>query len=185
MVKNDAMLAAFGMPIINEFPSKEYLKKNLHRSVSGAVINRARKPAFTVELGSHTHIDIAARDGAVVGLRNVMRWAGMLPGEMEVMPAIPMPQVDFPVRRKMHPRVPRSGIVTWLVDTGDIVKAGDAVARLSDVYGRSIGDDDGLLRSEHDGYVVGRLQGSTFYENEPCIWMAVRDDSEMLLPFED
>jgi predicted deacylase len=180
---NDAMMHAFGMPIINEFPSAEYLKKNLHRSVSGAVFNRARKPAFTVELGGYLTVDLQKRDAATVGLRNVMRWAGMLPGEAEPMPAIPFPRVGFAVRRMMHPRAPCSGIVSHLVDAGQVVHAGDAVARLTDIYGRPLGRDDGLLRTEHDGYVVGRMQGNVYYENEPVLWLAVKDASTMVLPY--
>lgn len=182
-VKTDEMLEAFGMPIVNEFPSAEYIKKDLHRSVSGSVLNRARRPAFTVELGSYLYVDVPARDGAVVGLRNVMRWAGMLPGDLEPMPAIPQPKVDYPVRRMMHPRVSQSGVVTHLVMEGDLVKKGDTIARLTDIYGRPLGPEDGLLRSEHDGYVVGLLPGTVYYENEPVIWMSVRDDNEMLLPY--
>ena len=181
--RNDEMMEAFGFPIINEFPSAQYLKKNLHRSVSGAVLNRLRRPAFTVELGGYLHVDYAIRNAAAVGVHNVMRWAGMLPGSPEAMPTIPRPQVDYPVRRMMHPRTPQSGIIKHLVDTGDVVRKGDAVARLVDIYGRPIGPDNGLLRTEHDGYVVGRMQGEVYYENEPVLWMAVRDNSELLLPF--
>lgn len=183
LAQNDEMMTAFGMPIINEFPSAEYLKKNLHRSVSGSVFNRARKPAFTVELGSYLHVDLTKRDAAAVGLRNVMRWAGMLPGEREAMPPIPYPQVDFPVRRMMHPRAPYSGIVTHLVDAGDIIHKGDAVARITDIYGRPMGPDNGLLYTEFDGYVVGRMQGSVYYENEPVLWLAIKDRSELVLPY--
>jgi len=180
---NDQMLAAFGFPIINEFSSTEYLKKNLHRSVSGSVLNRARRPAFTVELGSYLHVDMRVRDAAVTGLRNVMRWAGMLPGDPEPLPHIPWPKVDFPVRRLMHPRVPTSGIITHLVDTGDVIRAGQPVARLTDIFGRSIGPDSGLLRTEFDGYVVGRMQGTVYYENDPVLWLSVRDDSDRLVPY--
>jgi hypothetical protein len=185
MAQIDEMLEAFGMPVLNEFPSKQYLSKNLHRSVSGSVVNRARKPAFTVELGGYDAVDPLLRDGAVVGIRNVMRWAGMLSDAPEAMPPIPYPAVDFAVRRKMHPRVPRGGIVTHLANVGDVFRQGDVLARLTDIYGRPIGADDGLLRSEHDGYVVGWLGGLVYYENEPCLWLAVRDESEMILPHPD
>ena len=180
---NDEFMEAFGFPIINEFPSGQYLKKNLHRSVSGAVLNRLRRPAFTVELGGYLHVDYAIRNAAAAGIRNALRWAGMLPGSPEAMPDIPRPQVDYPVRRMMHPRAPQSGIVKHLVDTGDVIRKGDAVARLVDIYGRPLGPDNGLLRTEHDGYVVGRMQGEVYYENEPVLWLAVRDSGDLLLPF--
>ncbi len=181
--KNDEMIAAFGLPIVNEFPSAEYLKKNLHRSVSGAALNRLRRPAFTAELGGYLHVDWQARDAAVVGIRNVMRWADMLAGDPEPVPPIPRPAVAFPVRRMMHPRAPQSGIVSHLVDAGEVVEKGQPVARLTDICGRALGPDNGLLRTQFEGYVVGRMQGMVYYENEPVIWMAVRDSGDLLLPY--
>jgi len=83
----------------------------------------------------------------------------------------------------MHPRVPTSGIITHLVDTGDVIRAGQPVARLTDIFGRSIGPDGGLLRTEFDGYVVGRMQGTVYYENDPVLWLSVRDDSDRLVPY--
>lgn len=181
--KLDGILKAFGMPIINEFPSEEYLEQKLHRAVSSSVLYCAHIPAFTVELGGYLHVDALARDAAVAGTRNVMRYAGMLPGPDEPMPPIPQPQVDFAVRRMMHPRTPRSGILTYLVEAGDVLQAGDAVALLTDIWGRPIGPDDGLLRTEHDGYVVGLLEKTVVYENETTVWLAVRDETEMLRPY--
>jgi predicted deacylase len=183
--QNDAFMKAFGFPIINEFPSKEYLKKNLHRSVSGSVFNRLRRPAFTVELGSYLHVDLTLRDAAVIGLRNVMRWLEMLPGEAEPLPPIPQPAVNYPVRRMMHPRAPQSGIVHHLVDAGDVIAKGDVVAQITDIYGRPVGANNGLLRTAYDGYVVGRMQGNLYYANEPVLWLAVRDDNELILPYPD
>src|SRR5262249_51696639 len=51
------MLKAFGHTIVNEYASAEYIKMNLHRSVSGAVLNTARIPAFTAELGGYMTVD--------------------------------------------------------------------------------------------------------------------------------
>ena len=66
---------------------------------------------------------------------------------------------------------------------GDPVAIGDPVARITDIYGRPIGDGNGLVRSEYDGTVLGVIPGAACYKNEPLLSMAIRDDNELVLPF--
>ena len=116
-----------------------------------------------------------------MGIRNVMRWAGMLPGEPEPMPDVPVVRPDFPVRRTTHPRVPQACIVHHLVQPGDMVQAGDPVARMVDIYGRPVGSEDGLLRTDYDGFVMGLFPGIAFYPNEAVMGLAIPDDSELIV----
>ncbi len=177
------MLNAFGHTVINEFVSSEFLKKNLHRSVSGATLNTARIPAFTVELGGYMTVDPVIVSAAVAGLRNVLRWAGMLPDSPEPITGIRLLTPGFPVRRMMHPYAPGSGIVEYFVKSGDAVTIGDEIARLTDIYGRPIGKNDGCVQTEYDGYVLGLSVGATCYQNDALLSLAVRDDSDLLLPY--
>ncbi len=177
------LLTTFGHTIVNEFVSAEYLKKNLHRSVSGAALNTARIPAFTVELGGYMTIDPAIVAAAATGVRNVMRHVGMLDDEPEPITGIRVLNPGFSVRRMMHPYAPESGIVHYLVKSGDPVTAGDPIAQLSDIYGRPIGPRDGQVASEHDGYVLGLNVGAVCYQHDPLLSLAVRDNGDLVLPF--
>ncbi len=177
------MLDAFGHTVINEFISAEYLKKNLHRSVSGAALNTAHIPAFTAELGGYLSVDPAIAAAAVSGLRNVLRWAGMLDGPMESITGVRVLMPGYPLRRTQHPFAPQSGILSYLVRAGDTVTIGDPVATLSDIYGRPYDGGDGLIRSELDGIVLGLIQAAICYQNDPLISLAIRDDSELIAPF--
>ena len=51
-VKQDEMMAAYGHTVITEFPSKYYIKQDLHRSTTGAALLVGGIPSFTVELGT-------------------------------------------------------------------------------------------------------------------------------------
>lgn len=177
-----AMADAFGMSVIQEFVSDQYLSKKLHRSVSGAALNTARIPAFTAELGSSFVISRAVRDAAVAGLRNVMRWAGMLGGPAEPVRGVPVVRPGYAVRRTHHPRVPVSCIVHHLVEPGDAVREGQPVAEMRDIFGRPAGGD-GLLRTEHDGFVLMVHNGAAFFENEAVLTLAVRDGSDLVLRY--
>ncbi len=177
------MLEAFGHTLINEFVSSEYLKKNLHRSVSGATLNTARIPAFTVELGGYMTIEPQIVAAAAAGIRNVLRWADMLVSPAEPITGVRVLTPGYPVRRMMHPHAPAGGIIQYFVKSGDTVTIGDCVARLTDIYGRPIGKNDGRILTEYDGYVLGLSVGAACYQNDPLLSLAVRDESDLLLPY--
>jgi predicted deacylase len=179
------MLNALGLTIVNEYASDKYLKMNLHRSVSGAALNRARIPATTIEIGGQLTVNVSHVQAVVVGIRNVMRWAGMLSGAPEPMPDVPVMRPGFPVRRTTHPRVPEACIVHHLVKPGDMVRAGDPVARMVDIYGRSVGSEDGLLRTDYDGFVMGLFPGMAFYPNEAVMGLAIPDDGDLIVQVPD
>lgn len=177
------MLDALGLPVINEFGASSYLSRGLHRSVTGSVLNGLGIPAATIELGSWMHVDEHVVEGCLAGLRNVLRWAGLLPGKPERVTGIKRLDADRPLRRCIHPKAPHAGIVHHLVRPGTAVHAGDPVARLTDIFGQPVGDDDGLIRSEYDGYVLAWQQGVVRYEGEAIMIMAIPDDSELVIPY--
>lgn len=179
------MLQALGLTVINEYVSAEYLKMNLHRSVSGSALNTARIPAVTIELGGQKVVNIASVRAAAAAIRNVMRWAGMLSDDPEPITGVPVVNLGYPVRRMTHPRVPTACIVHHMVQPGDRVRAGDPVARMVDIFGRPIGIDNGLLRTNYDGFVMGLFPGAAFYPNEPIMGLAVQDNSKLVLSVSD
>jgi predicted deacylase len=177
------MLLAYGHTIINEYASAEYIKMNLHRSVSGAALNTARIPSFTVELGGYMTVDHDIVRAAVSGIRNVMRWAGMLKDTPETITGIKVLSPGYPIRRTQHPFAPHSGILHYYVKAGDTISAGQPIARITDIYGRPLGEDDGRVCSQFDGIVLGLLLGAVCYQNEALLSLAIADDSESVLPF--
>jgi predicted deacylase len=177
------LIRAYGHTVIHEFPAGKYIDEKLHRSTSAAALLLARIPAFTVELGGGRMPDPAIIAASVAGTRNVMRQAGMLDDDPEPIEGIPVIETGFPVRRCSTPRVDRACVVLHLVQPGDRLTAGDPVAELRDVWGRPLGD--GVLRTEHDGFVIGRSHGIYFYPGDPVLGMAIRDDEPMLAPYPD
>jgi predicted deacylase len=175
------MLDAYGHTIINEFPPEKYIDEKLHRSTSGAALLVCQIPAFTVELGGGRMPDPVIVAAAGAGTRNVMRWAGMLDGDREPIEGIRVIDAGFPVRRRGTPRVEEACVLLHLVQPGDTVQAGDPVAEVLDVWGRPLGD--GLLRSEHDGFVTGRAHGIYFYPGDAVLGMAIRDDAPLVAQY--
>jgi predicted deacylase len=179
--KLDSMLRAFGFTIVAEFPVEKYIDDKLHRSTSAAALLLARIPAFTVELGGGRMPDPAIVDAAVAGTRNVMRWAGLLDGELEPIAGIPVVEPGYPVRRCRTPRVNQACVVDHRVGPGDRVQAGDAVAELRDVWGRPL--DEAQLRAKYDGFVIGRAHGIYYYPGDAVLGMAIRDEAPLVGPY--
>ncbi|NJN44467.1 MAG: succinylglutamate desuccinylase/aspartoacylase family protein, partial [Anaerolineae bacterium] len=63
-------------------------------------------PSFTVELGTGLTPDPDIVRASVAGTRNVLRWAGMLDGEMEVITGIKLAQPGYSARRSETVRRP-------------------------------------------------------------------------------
>jgi hypothetical protein len=177
------MLRAYGQTIIADFPADKYIDEELHRSTSAAVLLLKHIPAFTPELGTGLVPDMAIVAAAAAGIRNVMRWAGMLDGDLEPIAGIKVVDPGYPVRRCGTPRATQACVVLHLVEPGDIVKAGDPVAEVRDVWGRPLGD--GVIRAEVDGLVMGRSHGIYRDAGDPILGMAIPDDAPLVAPYPD
>lgn len=179
--KQDEMIRVYGHTVVNEFPVEKYIDEKLHRSTSGSVLLVGRIPSFTVELGTGHMPDPTIVAASAAGTRNVMRWAGMLDGDPEPIEGIRIIDPGFPVRRRGAPRVSEACVVLHRVEAGDRVKVGDALAEVRDIWGRPLGDD--LLRSEYDGFVIGRRHGIYFYPGDEVLALAIRDDAPIVAPY--
>jgi len=182
--KTGKMIDAVGFTVVNEFSADSYISKNLHRSVSGSILNKAGIPAITIELGSWMHVDEGIVEACMAGLRNALRWAGMLPdGQYEAISGIPIVRPPYPVRRQISPYAPQAGIVHHLVRPGQTIKKGQPLVRMTNIFGQPLGEDDGLLRSKYEGFVLGWFHGIVRYQGEPIMGLAIRDESSLLVPY--
>lgn len=182
--RTDALIEAFGLPVTNEFLAGKYFEKKLHRSTSGAALNEARIPSFTVELGADKIIDPAALEAAKVGIINVLKHVGMLEGEIEPVTSVPCPKLEFGVKRASVPKAPVSGLIRYHVKPGDMIKKGDVIASLRDVFGRPVTNGPSEILSDYDGWVISLQHGLICYQGQVIANLAIRDDDPMVVPFE-
>ena len=174
----DALVRAFGLAVVNEYPARRYVKQELHRSVAGFALNTLGIPACTVELGATGFVDPAALQAGRQGIENVLMWAGMLPGAPRPITSVAVPDLGYPVYREEHPRAPTAGLATYRVRPGDVVREGDVIAALRDIYARPVGD--GVVRTERAGWVVGLSAGMAVYRNSYLAELAVRDTEPLV-----
>lgn len=175
------MCAAYGHPIVQEMPPKKYLARKLERSTTAAASNLLRIPALTMELGTGHMPDPAIVRAAAAGLRNIMRWAQMLPGAAEPITSIPQPDPGFACRRLGAPRTSAPCIVRHLLQPGDLVHQGQPVAEVTDIWGRPTAEK--LLTSAYDGWVMARSHGVLYYPGADVYGLAVRDELPTVQPY--
>lgn len=174
----DALVHSLGIPVISEYVPEEYVNDNLQRSTAGAALNNAGILSLTLELGGHTIVEEDNRARGVTACYNAMQHLDMLdapPADLDLTDPFPSP-VDYDVRRAVHPHAPTAGIARNHVEAGDTFQAGDTVTEIVDPHGNTIATVD----VDHDGYVVGRYDGTAVYENDPLLSLAVRDDAPLV-----
>ncbi len=170
--KMDAMAQAYGHTVTADFAVEKYINEKLHRATTAAVSMLVGIPALTAELSSPYTPAPEVVNAGVAGLRNVMRWGGMLGGEMEPITGIKVVDPGFATHRRSVARVTQSCIVHHLKEPGDLVKVGDPLVEMRDAWGRSLG----VLHSEYDGFVISRPSGILYYPGESTVLLAIRDE---------
>jgi len=177
----DAIVRAFGLPVVNEYPAKTYVKQDLHRSAAGFALNTLHIPAFTAELGATGVVQPEAAAAGRRGIENVLSSLGMLAGSPRPLEGVLRPDPGYPVCREEHPRAPTTGLITYKVRLGDVVRAGEGIAALRDIYARPLGA--GVIRTERDGWIVALCAGMVVYPNTYLCEMAVRDSEPLVVHY--
>ncbi len=170
--KMDEMAQAYAHTVTADFAVEKYINEKLHRATTAAVAMLAGIPALTAELSSPYTPTPEVVNASVTGLRNVMRWGGMLDGEMEPIAGIKVVDPGFATHRRSVARVTQACIVHHLKEPGDLVKVDDPLVEMRDAWGRSLG----VLTSEYDGFVISRPTGILYYPGEPTMLLAIRDE---------
>lgn len=176
----DWLAKTVGLSLVNESPAAKYVDLALHRSVAGSMVNTAGIPSLTLELGMGMAIDPAAVDAGTDGILNVLRGFEMLPGDPQPISQVRVIDLGFPVRRDDSARAPVSGILQSVVRPGQPFAAGDLLARMVDIFGRSM--DGGEIIAQHDGWLVGWSNGIAKYRGQPVAALAIRDDEPLTGP---
>ena len=175
-LKMEEMARAYGHTMIADYSVNKYIDEKLHRSTTAAMATLAGIPSLTAELSSSYTPNPQVVTASIAGLRNVLRWAGTLPGEPEPITGIKVVDPGFPTRRRSVARVTQACIVHHLLEPGDIVKIGDPLVEMRDAWGRVLG----VLNSDYDGFVISYPRGILYYPGEASVLLAIRDDEALV-----
>jgi len=117
---------------------------------------RAGVPAFTFETGEGGRLEEDVIDDGATYIRNVMKWLGMIDGD-------PMPAGrTYVMREFLGLRAQRGGLLLNRKKLGDLVKAGDTLCSIVDIYG----DEVETIVAPEDGVFVRTTTLSTVSRGE-------------------
>ena len=112
------------------------MKTNVGMYVSGGILSveatRALVPSFTFEIGEGGQLERAMIDEGVRCVRNALIGLGMIAGERR------LPATHYVMREFLGIRARRGGLLHTLVPLGSVVRRGDPLARIVDIFGDTV-----------------------------------------------
>jgi predicted deacylase len=165
----------FGVTVVYDFAMEEYKKQKLDRSLPGALLNKARILAYTVELGPTRIVSEYFVEAGVQGTLNVLRSLGMTEVAESMQWVHPSKITEIgALRRDPEVRANCTGLIEFLVEPGQAVHAGQAVARIKDVLGAVLE----TIEARHAGYVIELADRAVAFPGTPILTVAVPDAEE-------
>lgn len=181
MKKTKALAQALGLTIVREEPPPRYIDRRMHKTSTGSILNGARLPALTLELGMSQAVDPAAHEAGLRAVRNALRHLRMLDGPPEPQDGVPVVSTTAEMRGIDHPRAPVAGVVRYHVRPGQAVRKGARLATVRRLDGSTA--RGGVLRAGMDGTVLWlRGEGMT-YPGTPLGMFGVEDRLPSILPW--
>jgi predicted deacylase len=117
---------------------------------------RAGVPCFTFETGEGGRLEREVYEDGAGYIRNVMRWLGMIDGDPKP------PKTTHVMREFLGLRASRGGLLLPQAKLGDLVKAGDRLCSIVNIYG----DEVETIDAPQDGVFVRATTLSTVSRGE-------------------
>lgn len=148
--KTAELAEIFGVTVCNEDTLKGYISDDGPRSLTGALFNKARIPAFTLELGGpHTADEEFVKTG-VAGVMNILAHFNMLNTKWSPRADATKFTPNYPLRTQVVFAHDESGKVSYRAKVGTTVVKEQIIAVIEDMFGRRIDE----VRSPSDGYLL-------------------------------
>jgi len=157
---------------INWFVENAKTYEELENSITGSLVNVAKIPAFTIELGGPL---VVSEKFVYVGLnviKNFLAHLGMIEGQANwIYPQkVPLEGIYETVWYEYTPDY--SGIVEYKVQPGDIVKRGQPLARVKNLFDKTIQ----IITTKEDSVVISCADQSVCFPGTELFMMARRND---------
>jgi hypothetical protein len=165
--RTDEIAEATRITVLEELSSEDYELQNLGASLGG-VASKADIPSLTIELGGAKDIDWASVDAGYLAVRNVLVSIGAIDG------AVTPVRSSVVIRESGYRREDvwseKGGLIEYVVDLGQKVKAGQVIAKVRGLYGEVLED----VRMPEDGYMIAENSGHITHTGGPIATIAIR-----------
>jgi len=156
---------------INWFVENAKAYEELENSITGALVNVAKIPAFTVELGGPL---VVSEKFVYIGLnlvKNLLTHLQMIENQNWVYSQkVPLQGIYETVWYEYTPDY--SGIVEYKVQPGDVVKKGQPLARIKNLFDKTIQ----IITAKEESVVISYADQSVCFPGTELFMMARRND---------
>ena len=148
--KSWKLVEKFGITVTCEVEVDVYKKYGLDKSLTGALINQNQIPSFVAELGGPRVIDEHFVRIGVRGIRNILNHFQMI--EEKEKPWVSETKIKTTETLELIENITssESGIVEYLVEPGQFVKANTPLVKITNVLGKI----EELINASQDFYII-------------------------------
>jgi predicted deacylase len=169
--KTKELAEVFGVTVCNDDTFQGYIADHSDKTLSGAIFNYARIPAFTVELGGPMVIKESFVRVGVNGVKNVLAKLGMMADGWEFWKAKSKISVEYPLRTETISAAEQSGKISYRVKPGERVEKEQLIAVIEDVFGKKQEE----IKSPMDGWVISLGYQALSFPGIAIATLAVKD----------
>ncbi|MBU0531625.1 succinylglutamate desuccinylase/aspartoacylase family protein [Patescibacteria group bacterium] len=140
----------FGVTVTYDLETEGYKKYKLDKTLTAALINRAGVPAFVAELGGPNSLVEGLIRIGTKGVKNILAELGMI--EAEGSPFVHDSKIKSARRLEQLKEIAtsESGLIEFHVKPGQHVKAGQELAEIINVLGKT----EEVIRAPKDCYII-------------------------------
>lgn len=173
-LKTRRLAEVFGVTVCVDDTPEGYVEGLGERTLTGAVFNRLRIPAFVVELGGPRVIRENFVRMGTNGLKNILSALGMLDGPWEPWESDAKIKVDYPLRTHLISVSRGFGKMSYRVRVGRFIRASELIATVEDTFGEKKEE----VRADRDGFVLSLGYQVLSSPGMPAATLAVKDEAE-------
>lgn len=165
----------FGITVVEDIDVEGYKKYNVDKSLTAALINRNKIPAFSAELGGPKIIDEKFVKVGVYGIKNILNHMQMI--EIKGKPWISETRIKTKERLELVENITssESGIIEFLVRPGQFVKEGKALAKITNVLGKI----EEIINANRDCYIIALNDYAVSFPGDSLLGVAVIDKPQI------
>ena len=158
---------------INYFVENAKTYKDLEKSITGALLNIAKIPSFTIELGGPLLVKERFVEVGLNAVKNILAHLEMIPATKPkwVYPhKMPLEGLYETVWKQYS--ADYSGIVEYKVQPGTIAKKGQPLARIKNLFDQTLQ----VIKADEDAVVISYADQSVCFPGTELLMMARRND---------
>ncbi len=140
----------FGVTVVYDIEVEGYKKYRLDQGLTAAVINRNQIPSFVVELGGPRVTDEHFVRVGIKGIKNILNHFQMIDEKEKLWISETKIKTTDKLELVENITSNESGITEYLVKPGQFVKTGDALAKITNVLGKT----EEIIFANRDYYII-------------------------------